>query len=65
VTPVRRVSTFRLDDDLLEGMQVLWQRDGVLPSEQVGRALRVWLESKRVKIGPKSAPRRASTRRSA
>jgi hypothetical protein len=63
VSPVRRVSTFRLDDDLLEGMQLIWQRDGVQPSEQVRRALRAWLESKGIKM--KAAPRRAQTRRRA
>jgi hypothetical protein len=61
VSPVRRVSTFRLDDDLLEGMQVIWERDGVQPSEQVRRALRAWLESKGIKM--KATPRRAPTRR--
>jgi hypothetical protein len=63
MTSIRRVATFRLDDDLLEGMQVIWERDGVQPSEQVRRALRAWLESKDVKM--KAAPRRASTRRRA
>lgn len=42
----RKVSTFRLDGDLLEGLQVVYERDGVLPSEQVRRAVRAWLESK-------------------
>jgi len=50
VSAVRRVSTFRLDDVLLEGMQVIWERDGIQPSEQVRRALRAWLESKGIKM---------------
>jgi hypothetical protein len=55
MTPVRRkVAAFRLDDDLLEGMQETWERHGVQPSEQVRRALRAWLESKGVKM--KAAP---------
>jgi hypothetical protein len=63
MSPVRKVAAFRLDDDLLEAMQAVWERDGVQPSEQVRRALRAWLQSKGVKI--KAAPRRAATRRRA
>jgi hypothetical protein len=44
--------TIRFDNDLLEGMQTVWQRDGMAPSEQVRRALREWLASKEVKLGP-------------
>lgn len=55
------MATFRIDDELLEGMQALWQRDGIQPSEQVRRALRAWLESKAITL--KTAPRRARTRR--
>jgi hypothetical protein len=46
--PVRRVSTFRLDDDLREGLETVWQREGIAPSEQVRRAIRNWLEAKGV-----------------
>lgn len=42
----RKVSTFRLDDDLLEGLQAVYDREGILPSEQVRRAVRAWLERK-------------------
>ena len=41
-------------------MQEIWQRDGIQPSEQIRRALRVWLESKGVK---KSERKRADTRK--
>jgi hypothetical protein len=44
--------TVRFDDDLLDGMQAVWQRDGVPPSEQVRRALRAWLSTRDVKVGP-------------
>jgi hypothetical protein len=44
----RKVATFRLDDDLMNGLQVVYERDGILPSEQVRRAVRTWLESKGV-----------------
>lgn len=30
------------------GLQVVYERDGILPSEQVRRAVRAWLESKGV-----------------
>lgn len=44
----RKVATFRLDDDLLDGLQTVYERDGILPSEQVRRAVRTWLENKGV-----------------
>ena len=40
MTPVRKVATFRIDDDLLEAMQRLQERDGMPLSEQIRRALR-------------------------
>jgi hypothetical protein len=46
IRPARLGSTFRLDEDLVEAMQRLHERDGILPSEQVRRALRSWLENK-------------------
>jgi hypothetical protein len=48
MTPTRRVATFRIDDDLFEGMQRLQARDGIPLSEQIRRALRPWLEAKGV-----------------
>jgi hypothetical protein len=42
------VGTFRLDDDLVAAMKSLHERDGILPSETVRRALRVFLEEKGV-----------------
>ncbi len=60
MTPTRRNTTLRLDDDLFDGLQVVWQRDGIQPSEQIRRALRVWLEEKGVM---KSDRKRALTRK--
>jgi hypothetical protein len=37
-----------LDDDLFDGLQAVYERDGILPSEQVRRAVRKWLEAKGV-----------------
>jgi predicted transcriptional regulator len=48
MTPTRKIATFRLDDDLLEGLKAVQERDGVPPSEQVRRAIRTWLEAKGV-----------------
>ena len=45
----RKVMTFRIDDDLVDGMEKLWERDGIAVSEQVRRAIRAWLESKGIK----------------
>lgn len=45
----RKVTTFRIDADLLDGLQEVWQRDGVAVSEQVRRAIRMWLDTKGVK----------------
>jgi hypothetical protein len=60
----RTLAAYRIDNDLLEGMEVLWERDGIQPSEQVRRAIRWWLEAKGV-IKKATAPRRAGTRRKA
>lgn len=61
MTPVRRNTTVRLDDDIFEGLQVVWERDGIQPSEQIRRALRAWLETKG--IMKKAERKRAVTRR--
>jgi hypothetical protein len=45
----RRVATFRLDEDLRDGLEAIWHRDGIPPSEQVRRAIREWLKSKGIK----------------
>jgi len=51
-----KITTFRLDDELLEGLKAMQERDGVQPSEQVRRALRAWLETKGIlKPGRKRA----------
>ena len=61
MTPVRKVATFRVDEDLLAAMRELQQRDGILPSEQIRRALRPWLEAKGVM--QKTERKRAATRK--
>jgi Arc/MetJ-type ribon-helix-helix transcriptional regulator len=63
MTPARKVTTFRVDPDVEKAMEALRERDGIPLSEQIRRALRAWLESKRVikKAGRKRVVR-ASTR---
>ena len=46
--PEGKASTFRLGAELVVAVGALKARDGILPSEQVRRALTVWLESKGV-----------------
>ena len=53
MTPGKRTITFRIDEDLLAQMEALWQRDGINASEQIRRALRIWLKSKGVTKLPK------------
>ena len=63
MTPTRRTATYRLDDDLLEGLQLVWERDRIQPSEQVRVAIRQWLESKGVLRKQKAERKRAVTRK--
>ena len=54
MTP-KRITTVRLDDEVFDGLQEIRERDGVPVSEQVRRALKLWLESKGVKKTAKPA----------
>ena len=60
MTP-RRITTFRIDEELLDGLREVWERDGVAVSEQVRRAIRAWLEAKGVT--KKTERLRAGTRK--
>ena len=51
--------SFELDDELVEGLKVLKDRDGIFVSEQLRRAVRMWLETK----GAAPAPRKTKSRR--
>lgn len=44
----RKLAAFRLDPEIIAGLDFVKQRDGVPVSEQVRRALLAWLEAKRV-----------------
>jgi uncharacterized protein (DUF4415 family) len=61
MTPPKQLTALRLDEDLLEAMRRLQERDGISFSEQMRRALRPWLESKGVI--KKAERKRAGTRR--
>ncbi len=42
----RRMHSFYLDPELAEGLAAIRERDGILPSEQVRRAIALWLTTK-------------------
>jgi len=48
----RKLAAFRLDTDILDGLQAVKVRDGVPVSEQVRRALLAWLEARGVTLKP-------------
>jgi hypothetical protein len=60
MAPALRPITFRLDADLMAGLQQVKARDGVPVSEQVRRAVRAWLKEKGVTT--KTDRTRAATR---
>ena len=60
MTPRRRYS-FWIDDQQAEGLKAVKERDGVLESEQIRRAINDWLEKKGVSIKPER--KRPVTRR--
>jgi hypothetical protein len=48
MTPRRKYS-FYIDDDQADGLKAVKERDGVLESEQIRRAINRWLEEKGVR----------------
>jgi hypothetical protein len=60
VTPRRKYS-FYIDDEQADALKRIKERDGVLESEQIRRALNDWIEKKGVTV--KATSRRARTRR--
>jgi Ribbon-helix-helix domain len=51
-------TTYRIDDEILEALRAVKQRDGVPVSEQVRRALLMWLESRDVKTAKPTRAKR-------
>jgi hypothetical protein len=56
----KKQTAFRIDPDILEGLQEIKVRVGIPLSEQVRRALRAWLEERGVS---KADRKRAVTRK--
>lgn len=56
----RKLTNFRIDPDLATGLKIIKERDGIPEGEQIRRALRAWLESKRAM---KTQGKRAVTRK--
>ena len=62
MTPVKTQTAFRIDPEILDGLRLVKERDGMPFSEQVRRALRNWLELKgvaktdRKRVQPRSLP---------
>jgi len=54
--------SFELDDDLVEGLKTLKDRDGIFVSEQLRRAVKMWLESKGVVGATKPATRKTGAK---
>jgi hypothetical protein len=61
-----RQTNFRLEEEILEALNTIKERDGIPVSVQVRRALAQWIEVKGVRLkAPKGASRRVSPRRKA
>jgi hypothetical protein len=62
----KRLINFRIDTDLLDGLEAIRTRDGIPVSEQVRRAMAMWLEAKgvrAVRMTKKKADRKRATTR--
>ena len=57
------LTAFRIEQDILDGLRRVKDRDGVPFSVQVDRALRAWLSEKGVKVKPSAAGSRPRKRR--
>jgi hypothetical protein len=57
---VKELRNFRIDSELLDALHTILVRDGMSLAEQVRRAIRMWVESKGVKV--KAERQRAATR---
>jgi len=57
----KQMTAFRLELDVIDGLNRVKDRDGIPFSVQVDRALRAWLDKKGVRL---KAPRTAKAKRS-
>jgi hypothetical protein len=63
VSMPRQRFNFWIDDELRQGLKAVRDRDGIVESEQIRRAIREWLAQKGVR--KKAVSRRASPRKRA
>ena len=63
MTPRKKYS-FWIDDEQADGLKELKERDGVLESEQIRRAINDWLEKKGVRLKKTERARRVTRKRS-
>ena len=50
MSPRRKLYSFWIDPDHLKALKTIHTRDGILPSEQIRRALAAWIDRKGVKV---------------
>ena len=56
MTPLKQTN-FRLEEELLDALQQIRERDGIPVAEQVRRAIRNWIDSKDVNVKtPRKVP---------
>lgn len=55
--PTRSRRTVWLDNAALAALDAIHQRDGVLPSEQIRRAVLAWVERRGIKVTKTGRPR--------
>ncbi len=53
---------FWIDLELRKGLTAIYERDGILPSEQIRRAIQAWLEKKGVRLRPPGLAKREPKR---
>ena len=63
MSPYRKMHAFYLDPELAEGLKALKAERGVPESEQVRRAVRMWLEAEGVSVTPKKRARQKGGKR--
>ena len=55
----KKLTAFRVDEDVMAGLRAVKERDFIPLSVQVDQALRAWLKSRGIRVGAKPAKRGA------
>jgi hypothetical protein len=50
MTPINRAITLRMEPEVYAAMEQLRERDGIVPTEQIRRAIVMFLESKGIGV---------------